>query len=146
MITEIVLRRMLYVGTGLIFVVALMLASIVIPSARVDTTPGATPDSAIPAMWVLVIIHLLFVAALMKVIFDNQRKGIRIPKGLLVGAGVVLLLLGLVLSDGASAYLKHGPGMHTASISMFVCIGCDFLAAVTAFLAAFFKPGKMAGK
>lgn len=136
MINETVLRRILYVGTGLIIVVALILAFMVIPSIRMDTSPQATPERAVHGIWVVIIIHLLIVALLIWTILVNQRGG-RISKGLLVTAGVVLILLGLMVLDGASAYLGHpGPGMHRVAISMFVCVGCDFMSGVLAFFSA----------
>jgi len=139
---ETIKRRMLFVVAGLIILGSLILPLFVIPSVRADATPGATPERAVPAMWVIVIIQLVFVATLIKVIFDNQRRGEAIPNGLLIGTGVVLIILSLVLYDGASAYLGHGPGMHKAAISMLICIGCDFFAAVTAFVSLFLKARK----
>ena len=139
MINETVLRRILYVGTGLIIAVALILAFIVIPSVRMDTSPQATPEKAVPAIWVVVIIHLLIVAALIWTILVIQRVG-RINKGLLIASGVVLILLGLIISDGASAYLGHpGPGMHRVGISMFICVGCNFITSVLAFFTAWYS-------
>lgn len=136
MINETVLRRILYVGTGLVFVVTLILTFMVIPSVRMDSSPQATPERAVPAIWVSIIIHLLIVAALIWIILVNQRGG-RIKKGLLVTLGVVLLLLSLMVLDGASAYLDHpDPIMHGVAISMFICIGCNVIASVLAFFTA----------
>jgi hypothetical protein len=136
MINKTVLRRMLYVGTGLIIAVTLILAVIVIPSVRMDTSPQATPESAVPALWLSIIVHLIIVALLILTILVNRRGG-RISKGLLIAAGVVLLLLSLMILDGASAYLGHpDPGMHKVAISMFICVGCNFLASVLLFFTA----------
>lgn len=136
MINETVLRRILYVGTGLVIVVTLILAFMVIPSVRMDSSPQATPERAVHGIWVVIIIHLLIVAALVWTILVNQRGG-RIKKGLLVALGVVLLLLSLMVLDGASAYLDHpDPIMHRVSISMFICIGCNVIASVLAFFTA----------
>jgi hypothetical protein len=136
MINETILRRILYLGTGLIIVVVLILAFMVIPSVRMDTSPQATPERAVPAIWIVVIIHLLIVAALIWTILVIQRGG-RINKGLLVTVGVVLILLSLMVLDGASAYSGHpDPGMHRVAVSMFVCVGCNFLTSVLAFFTA----------
>jgi len=133
MINETILRRILYLGTGLIIVVVLILAFMVIPSVRMDTSPQATPERAVPAIWIVVIIHLLIVAALIWTILVIQRGG-RINKGLLVTVGVVLILLSLMVLDGASAYSGHpDPGMHRVAV---VCVGCNFLTSVLAFFTA----------
>lgn len=139
MINETVLRRILYVGTGLIIAVALILVFMVIPSVRMDTSPQATPERAVHGIWVVIIVHLLIVAALIWTFMVNKRGG-RINKELLVAAGVIPILLSLLILDGASAYLNHpDPGMHKVAISMFICVGCDFIAGVLALTARYLR-------
>ena len=137
MANETVLHRILYVGTGLVIVVILILAFIVIPSVRADTSPQASPEDAVPGIFVVIIIHMLIVAAL---VWTILQRGGRIKVGPLVALGVVLLLLSLMVLDGASAYLSHpDPIMHKVPISMFICTGCNFIASVLAFLAAWYS-------
>jgi hypothetical protein len=137
MVNETVLHRILYVGTGLVIVVTLILAFIVIPSVRMDTSPQATPEDAVLGILVVIIIHLLIVAAL---VWTILQRGGRIKKGPLVALGVLLLLLSLMVLDGASAYLDHpDPIMHKVPISMFICTGCNFIASVLAFLTAWYS-------
>jgi len=139
MVNETVLHRILYVGTGLVIVVTLILAFIVIPSVRMDTSPQAAPKIAVPGILFVIIIHLVIVAALVRTILVNQRGG-RIDKGLLIGLVVLLLFLSLIVLDGASAYLDHtDPIMHRVAVSMFICTGCNFIASVLAFLAAWYS-------
>ena len=139
MSNETILRRILYVGAGLVIVVTLILAFMVIPSVIIDTSPQAAPEIAVPGILFVIIIHLLIVAALVRTILVNQRGG-RIKKGLLIGLGVVLLLLSLMVLDGASAYLDHtDPIMHRVAISMFICTGCNFIASVLALLTALYS-------
>ena len=139
MSNETILRRILYVGAGLVIVVTLILAFMVIPSVIIDTSPQAAPEIAVPGILFVIFIHLLIVAALVRTILVNQRGG-RIKKGLLIGLGVVLLLLSLMVLDGASAYLDHtDPIMHRVAISMFICTGCNFIASVLALLTALYS-------
>jgi hypothetical protein len=139
MINETVLRRILYVSIALIIIVTIILAFIVIPSVKMDTSPQATPEKAVPAIWVVVIIHLLTVAALIWTIHVNQRAG-HINKGLLVASGVALILLALIISDGATAYLGHpGPGLHRAGISMFICVGSNIITSGLVFFTAWYS-------
>ena len=134
-----ILRRILYVGTGLVIVVTLILAFLVIPSVIIDTSPQADPERAVPGILFVIIIHLVIIAALVRTILVNQRGG-RINKGLLIGLGVLLVLLSLMVSDGASAFLNHtDPIMHRVAISMFICTGCNFIASVLALSVAWYS-------
>lgn len=144
MINVTVWHRILYVGTGLIIAATLILAFIVIPSVKMDTSPHATPERAVPAIWVVVIIHLLIVAALVWTIMVNKRGG-QINKELLVAAGVIPILLSLVILDGAFAYLDQ-PGMHGVGISMFLCVGSDFIAGVLALISRYFRRYQLPSK
>jgi hypothetical protein len=56
----------------------------------------------------------------------------------MITAGVMLILLSLMISDGAFAYLVH-PDLHSTSISMFICVGVDFIAGVLSFTARYFR-------
>ena len=134
-----ILRRILYVGTGLVIVVTLILAFLVIPSVIIDTSPQADPERAVPGILFVIIIPLVIIAALVRTILVNQRGG-RINKGLLIGLGVLLVLLSLMVSDGASAFLNHtDPIMHRVAISMFICTGCNFIASVLALSAVWYS-------
>jgi len=136
---ETILRRIMYVGTGLVIMVTLILAFIVIPSVLIDTSPQAAPESAVPGILFVIIIHLLIVAAFVRTILVNRRGG-RFGKGPLIALGVLLLLLSLIVLDGASAYLDHtDPIMHRVAISMFICTGCNFIASVLAFLTSWYS-------
>jgi len=137
MVNETFLHRILYVVTGLVIMVILILAFIVIPSVRVDTSPQADPERAVPGILVVIIIHLLIVAAL---VWTILQRGGRIKKGPLIALGVLLLLLSFMVLDGASAYLSHpDPIMHKVPILMFICTGCNFIASLLTFLAAFYS-------
>lgn len=139
MINETSLIRMLYVGTGLIIVVVLVLAFLVIPSVIIDTSSQADPKTAVPGIAFVIILHLIIAGALIRAIIVKKRGG-RIDKGLLIGLGVLLLLLSFMVLDGASAYGSHtDPVMHTASVSLFICAGFNFTAVVLFFLAAWFS-------
>jgi membrane protease YdiL (CAAX protease family) len=139
MIKKTGLLRILYTGTGLVIVVTLILAFIVIPSVLRDTSPQADPERAVPGILVVIIIHLVIVAALIRTILFNQQSG-RIEKGLLIGLGVLLLLLSLMVLDGASAYSEHtDPIMKRVAISMFICTGFNFIAGMLTFLTALYS-------
>jgi len=137
MINKTILRRFLYVGTSLVILVALILSFFVIPQVRMDTSPYATPEIAILALWILVVIQMLIVAALIYTIKFSYRKG-HFKNGFLLIAGVVLILLSLMLIDGAFAYLGN-PDLQSTATSMFICVGFNFLAGVLSLISQFFK-------
>jgi hypothetical protein len=136
MFNETVWYRILYFGTLLIIAVSLILAFLVIPPVRMDTSPKATPEDAVPALWAIIIVHLLIVAALVWTIRVKKRGGL-INKELLVASGIIPVLLSLVIMDGAFSYLGQA-GMHRVGISMFICVGFDFIAGVLALMTRYF--------
>jgi hypothetical protein len=139
MSNETVLRRILYVGAGLVIIVILILSFLVIPSVIKDTSPQASPGVAVPGILFVIFIHLLIVAGLVRTILVIKRAG-RTGKGPLIGIGVVLILFGFFILDGATAYLDHpDPIMHRVSVSMFVCTGFNFIASILAILTALFS-------
>ncbi|MBN1627661.1 MAG: hypothetical protein JW944_14160, partial [Deltaproteobacteria bacterium] len=67
------------------------------------------------------------------------RRGGRVSKGLHIGLGVLLLLMTLMVLDGALAYLGHSnPIMHRVAISMFVGTLFDFIASLMTLLIAWY--------
>jgi hypothetical protein len=137
MVNDTAFRRILYVVSGFVITVVLILAVIVIPSVLMDTSPHATPESAVPAISVVVIIHLLIVAALIWTIIVKKRGG-QINKELLVAAGVIPIILSLLILDGAFAYIDN-PDTHVAGISMFICVISDLIAGVLTLISRYSK-------
>jgi len=137
MISETAWRRILYVATGLVIMVILILVFFVIPHIRLDTSPHATPETAIPGTFIVAGIHLFILALLIYSVMYSFREG-HFENGFLITAGVVLILLSFMIIDGAIAYLGH-PDLHSTSISMFICVGFDFIAGVLSFTARYFR-------
>ena len=129
-ISEIVLRRMLYVATGLVTAVFAILAIVLLPHYIMDKSLV----SAIPFISIIVIVHLLIVVALIWIIRTNKRSG-QIKKDLLVATGVILILLNIFIIDGAVEYTE--PGAYSIGISMFICVGCNFIAGSLALIAQY---------
>jgi len=121
---------MLYLSIGLIFVVAAILAFVVIP-------PPAIPETAVIPVSVIAILHLLIIVALIWTIKVNKRGG-RINKELLVATGVISIVFGLMDLDGAFAYMDT-PDLHGVGIALLICSGCDFIAGLLALIARYFR-------
>jgi len=137
MISETAWRRILYVATGLVIMVILILVFFVIPNIRLETSTHATPETAIPATFVIAGIHLFIIILLIYSVMFSFREG-HFENGFLITAGVMLILLSLMIIDGAFSYLAH-PDLHRTSISLFICVGLDFIAGVLSFSARYFR-------
>jgi Na+/proline symporter len=75
MINENVWKRMLYFSTGILLIAIAILAIMVIPQVISDKSPSATPENAVPATLVIIIVHLLIVFAIIWTIRVNNRGG-----------------------------------------------------------------------
>jgi hypothetical protein len=140
MIKKNILRRILYTGAGLVIMVALLLTLIVIPCIIFDKSPQAAPVGAVFGTLLTVMMHLPILYGFKEAIIVNKRNG-HLKKIVFIGSGIGLLLVGLIIMDGAFAFMGH-VNMHLASITMFICVGCDFLAAVIVFIAILLQPQK----
>ena len=132
-------RRMLLVCAGLFVAAALLIALGVIPPVKADTTPGASPEDAVPAFWVIVGLNLLVAVAVASIAIWSKRRS-RGSTSVLVVFGLVALLGGLALVDAAFAFRGHGPSMQTASTLLFVCVAADILAGAAVVTTAFLRP------
>jgi phosphoglycerol transferase MdoB-like AlkP superfamily enzyme len=132
-------RRSLLTCAALLVVVALVVAAGVIPPVKGDTFPLGTPQRAVPAFWINVLVTLLAAAVLAFIAIraEGRSRPLTIALGLLA---FLALLLAVALTDAAFAYRSHGPAMHTASILLFLCAAVDFLAAMLVTATAFLLP------
>jgi hypothetical protein len=137
MISKTSWNRIIYVATGLVIMVVLITAFYIIPHVKADTSPTATPENAVPAFWVIVFFQLLIIAAFIYSNIFSHREG-HLENGFLIAAGVVLILLGLILTDAASASLSM-PELGSTAIFLFICIGFDFIAGMLSFIARYFR-------
>ena len=124
-------RVMLLIGAGIIFVIVLIVSVWIIPRAAADTSPIASPESAVSSFWMFTIANVLFGLAMLGAAF-LARSGVSIA--LLVFAGLGALLFGLWLLDGAFAFANHGPSMRAVTVVLFACVGGDWLAGMLAFV------------
>ena len=132
-------RRMLLVCAVLLVTVALVVALGVIQPVKADTFWGASPATAVPAFWVIIGLNLLAAATLVFIAIWSKGKS-WISTSVLVVLGLVVLLFGIALGDGALAYQSEGPSMQTVSILLFFCAAADFLAGVLVVITAFLHP------
>ena len=122
-----------------LLMVALVVALFVIPPVKGDTYPGVKHDKVVAAFGVNIGLNLLSALTLFIIAIRSKRRSWK-STSLLTVTGLLVLILALCLADAASAYQKHGPSMHSASLLLFICAAADFLAGILAMTIAFLRP------
>ena len=135
-------RRMLLVCAVLFVIVAIVVALGVIPPAKADTHPGVNHEKVTAAFWVNISLNLLSAFFIFIIAIRSKERSWKSTSVLII-TGLLVLILGLALTDAASAYQKHGPSMQLASILLFICAAVDFLAGVAVTTTAFLRPKKI---
>ena len=130
-------RKILAVVSGLVFLSVLSLIG-TLPGIIQATYPGSNPKQAAIAAFVGMILHLVILYGFFTVLKANKR-GHPADKGLTIGLGILLLIFGLIIMDGAFASLEH---VLFVSILMFVVVIFDFVAALATFGILLLKPKK----
>jgi len=131
-------RRFLLFGALATFATAAILATSVIPPVLADTYPHATPERSVPAFWVNVILNILLAAEAFS--FSRVRTGNAGRRRVWVGvSGVVALLLGLALTDAATALATHGSAMRGAVVALWACVCLNTAAGVSMIAASFMQ-------
>jgi hypothetical protein len=128
MITRKTWNRILIAGIVLIVFVIVILALNIIPAIKADLT-NPVRQTAIKSFWVVIGLQMIVLAELIYSMIFSFSEG-HFENGFLVGAGFIALLLGLMLSDAA---------FSGGLIMLFVCVGCDLVTAILAFVARYFR-------
>jgi hypothetical protein len=131
MAKETALRRIVYAGIGLVIAGAVFSAFVAIP--RMAMHPEVIEDGAVISSWFFVIIQLIVAAVLMAFIIPNWDDIWRI-KGVLIFAGVVVIILGLMISAQAHHYLTFH-GFYDVAILRFICAGANLIAGILLIIA-----------
>ena len=101
MAKEITLRRMVYVGIGLVIAEAAFAAFVAIP--RMASHPEVVELGTVQTHWIFVIVKLIVAAALLAFVIPNRHNLVR-TKALLNFAGAVVIVLCIPLFSNAVFY------------------------------------------
>jgi len=137
-------RRLLLIGAAFLVAVALVIPWAVIPPVRADTFPGATPESAVPAFWIIVFFHVLAATVVGLIAARITTVGRAWSPWILFALALLLLLSAYALEEPGRAYSREGPAMQTASVCLLACAASDLLAAVLAIAATALLPKRAA--
>ncbi len=135
--------RQLILGVSALLVsgVALSVAIGVIPPVRAGRVPNITSESAAPAFWVVVGLHLL-AAVILLVVRTISKQRSRGATRVLGVTAMVILLAGLALGDAAKAPLEIGAPLQLVTTILLGCVAADALAGVLTIAAAFMRPAQ----
>ena len=137
---ETLLPRILYLGAALVLAVMVLLPVIMILFLIFDKTGTTTPGPAITGIIVVSVLHFLIFYAFREAIIVNKRAG-HLNIAVYIVSIIGLLLLGLVISDGAFEFLNYYKYYLVASL-FFLCILFDLIAAGIFFIAVFLQAKK----
>jgi hypothetical protein len=121
MITKKTWNLILNAGILLIVFVIVILALYVIPKMKANFE-NPMREEAVNILWFFLALHLIVLAELIYSRIFSFSEG-HFENGFLVAAGFIAVFLGLLLSDGG----------------FFVCVGCDMITAILAFVARYFR-------
>lgn len=128
-------RGIVRTASALAFSVAVAIAVVVIPPVGGDTSPGATPDRAVPAFSIMAVLNVY--AGVAFLIAQSPKTG---PASRPIAAitGLLLIAMGAMLAAAGSAGIGR-PHMEAAAAGSIVSALGDVAAGALAFGAVFGK-------
>jgi hypothetical protein len=121
-----------------IILLSILLIALTIPGILTDSSPNANPKSAAIGFALAILIRLIIFAAYIKTIRNNRDSNVN-RRGEYLGLGILLLIFGLIIVDGAVAFLSHEKLLY-ASVLIFTSAFCDFIASISTIVLFFLKP------
>jgi hypothetical protein len=133
-------EKILFIAAGILSL-SIVLRIAVIPGILNDTSPNASPKSAVTGILLAILIHLIIFIGYIKIIRDTRRSRNK-RKGEYLAIGILLIFFGLIYMDGAFAFLSH-ENMLFVSILMFTSTLCDVVASIMTIILFILKPQKV---
>ena len=132
MAKETTLRHMVSVGIGLVIADAAFLAFVAIP--LMAKHPEFVSLGSVRGYWIFTI-FLLIVAAFLLASFIPNRHNLKRIKAVLILAGIVVILVGLMFIQGVSFYLEEY-GFYDVAILLSTCIVTKLIAGILLIIAS----------
>lgn len=133
-------ERVLIIATGMLLL-SIFLMIIVIPGVYTRTLPNENNLGAVIGISLAIIFRLIIVIWYISIIKKIRRDG-EIGKIGYVLIGTLLIIFGLIYSDGAFAFLDNKNILYVSYL-MFTSVFCDLIASILTFLATFLKSQKI---
>lgn len=132
-------ERVLTIAAGMLLL-SMLLMIIIIPGVYTGTLQNTNNLDAVIGISVVIVIHLIIFIAYISLIKRIRRDGEKGNAAYIV-LGILLIILGLIISDGAFAFLDNKNILYV-SFLMFTSVFCDIIASILTFIAIFLKPQK----
>ncbi len=129
-------ERMLLIAAGMLMLSILMMI-IVLPGVYTKTLPYTNNSGAAIGISLAIIVRLLILVGY-RFMIRSIRLARATRKTAYILIGILLLLFGLIYSDGAVSFLPNTEVPYVAYL-MFTSVLFDLLAAILTFMALFLK-------
>ena len=133
-------ERILIIAAGMLLL-SILLMIIVIPGVYTKTLPNENNLGAVIGISLAIIIRLLILIWYISIIKKIRRDGEKRKAGYIV-IGILLIVFGLIYSDGAFAFLDNKNIIYV-SYMMFTSVFFDIIASILTFIAIFLKSQKI---
>ena len=133
-------ERILIIAAGMLLL-SILLMIIVIPGVYTRTLPNANNLGAVIGISLAIIFRLLILIWYITII-KKIRRNEEIRKTGYILIGILLIIFGLIYSDGAFAFLDNKDILYVSYL-MFTSVFCDLIASILTFIAIFLKSQKI---
>ena len=120
---------------------SILLMIIVIPGVYTKTLPNENNLVAVIGISLAIIIRLLIFIWYISIIKKIRRNGEKMKTGYII-IGILLIIFGLIYSDGAFAFLDNKNIIYVPYL-MFTSVFFDIIASILTFIAIFLKSQKI---
>lgn len=124
-----------------VLLLSILLMIIVIPGVYSRTLPNDNNIGAVVGISLAIFFRLMILIWYF-VLIKKDRHNVRKRKTSYITIGIILILLGLIYSDGAFAFLDNKNVLYISYL-MFASVFCDFIASVLAFTSLFLNSKKI---
>ncbi len=133
-------EKILIIAKGmLLFSILLMI--IVIPGVYTKSLPNENNPGAVIGISLAIIIRLLIIFWYTSIIKSIRRDG-KNRKTACIVIGILLIIFGLIYSDGAFAFLNNKNILYVSYL-MFTSVFFDIIASILTFISIFLKSRKI---
>lgn len=129
-------ERILVIAAGMLLL-SILLMIIIIPGVYTRSLPNANNPGAVIGITLAIIIRALIFMGYISIIKKIRRDSEIKKRGYIV-IGALLIIFGLIYSDGAFAFLNNKNILYV-SLLMFASVFCDLIASVLTFIVYFLK-------
>ena len=133
-------ESVLTIAAGMLLL-SILLIIIIIPGVYTKSLPNENNLGAVIGISVVIIIRLLIIIWYISIIKKIRRDGEKRKTAYIV-IGILLIIFGLIYSDGAFAFLDNKNILYVSYL-MFTSVFCDLIASILTFIAIFLKSQKI---